>query len=314
MKFKDENQIELDRQRREQKFLKKCEEKGLLYKVNIVSEYINTITPIKLQCKKHQNVYWEMKPHEFLKSIGKCIECKKENQKRIYKTHKKRKSLDKQEINNKLIQQGIDFELIDDYIKSDVKTRFKCKKCGAIREVTTHNMLRGEIHCQVCNDGISFPNKLIRYLLLELNLEDIKFEFNDTWSKKYRYDAYFSLNNKKYLIEADGGFHYIDFGKFETTLESRQKADKEKDLLAKENNYYLIRINCNEKTHKQIIKNIKNSELGKLFDLEKINWGSCLLKAENSLMKEVCDYFNTHENMSAFKIAKIFLFESLNSY
>lgn len=287
-------------------FMKELEEKGLLEKINVLGHYVNNRTPIKIQCKTHLDCIWSPVPYALLKSTGQCKKCLQEKYSNLYK-------LTELEVKQRLIDNKIPFELVGEYKGNDVVTQFKCLDCGEIYNCAPMWIFTGRAHCQYCYDKISFPNKLIRNLLVLLEVDNFKYEFKDSWTKNYRYDAYFTLNNEKWLVEMDGELHFKQRGnkaKAKKDFEKRKKADKDKDKLAKENGYNLIRINCDFDSHIEIIEQIKQSRLSELFDLENFDWDKCLKLAERNLVKEVCEYFDSHDNMNSTKLSKIFLLDS----
>lgn len=91
------------------------------------------------------------------------------------------------------------------YMKSSSKKiLFKCPRCGFIEEKKINNVYNFGFSCKICSDGISRPNKFMRALLLQLPINNIKFEYTSKWTNGKKYDAYFEYKNIKYLIEMDG--------------------------------------------------------------------------------------------------------------
>lgn len=293
-----EHKKSLKRKKTHEEFLQECKEKGLLERINIIGTYKGNRIPIKVQCKKHLDVFWEPVPYALLVSTGQCKKC-------LQKKYSESYLLTKEEVNQRLVDNNIPFELVGEYKGNDIKTDFKCKHCDKIYNCAPGWIFSGRANCPFCGDDVSFSNKLIRYLLLDLQAENFRYEFKEVWTNNYRYDAYFTIKNEKWLIEMDGAFHFKEYSVSDESLEERKRIDKEKDKLAKENGYNLIRINCFSDSHLDIVNNIKNSELGRLFDLNNFDWNSCLQKAEKNLVKEVCEYFNKYK-ISPPKMCKIF--------
>ena len=88
------------------------------------------------------------------------------------------------------------------------------------------------------------------YLRQLLNNWIIMREYSRDWCgsgtrKAYSYDNYFEVNNKKYIVEMDGGL-----GHGKRTYKSSKKdtngikRDIIKDNLAKEHNIEIIRVEC----------------------------------------------------------------------
>ena len=269
--------------------------------VKIIGIYKNNKTKIKVQCIKNDKHIWEASPIHLLHGKG-CPFCRGLKVNETNSVKNLRPDLAKYFKNKK------DSEIYS--INSNKKVILKCPSCGYEKEMSINELSNKGFYCNICNDGISFPNKLIANILKELHI-NFKLEVNFKWSKKYRYDAYFEYENKRYLIEMDGDQHFSDNNGWKTSLEKTQKRDKEKNELAKTNGFILIRINCNtqngkEKTRDFIIENIKNSELSNIFDLNKIDFNKCIINSEKSILVKVCKYYNKHKNLSFNKIGRMF--------
>lgn len=172
----------------------------------------------------------------------------------------------------------------------------KCPVCGRTF-VGIPNRYKSLPSC-ICNDHISYPEKVMASVLNQLQVRYI-YQLNNShfkWCKTYRYDFYFEYKSKKYIVEMDGAFHYMYNYKNDMSVEESNKIDNIKDQLAKENNCILIRINCNYddfgKRHEFIKNNILNSYFAKIFDLSDINWKECENFAITSLIKTVSDLWN----------------------
>ena len=125
---------------------------------------------------------------------------------------------------------------------SNKKVLFICPVCSmTIKRSITSVYSRG-LSCQYCSDGISYPNKFMANLL---NINNIKYDTEyRIGSSKYRYDFYFAYNQTKYLIEMDGGFGHGCVDTPTRTIADQVYDDNKKSMLAKENGYVLIRIDC----------------------------------------------------------------------
>ena len=136
-----------------------------------------------------------------------------------------------------------------------------------------------------CHSTDSYPNRFIKELFNQLNISYIselrKIHFD--WCKKYRYDLYFEINNKRYIVEMDGGQHKD---------EMRASIDKIKNDIAKENDVEVIRIDCDyqdaSKRFSHIKNNIIESRLSEIIDLSCVDWDSVNIKTlTTSMVKEV---------------------------
>lgn len=185
-----------------------------------------------------------------------------------------------------------------------------CPDCGRIKakSMSINHIYNNEtINCQFCSDGVSYPNKFIRYLMEELknkyyNLEFV-FEYNKEWTKKKRFDCWFKLDDREYFVEMDGriGHGNTTFSKQNKTIEDTKQDDIYKDELALKNNVEVIRINCNyisgsNNRFIHVKNNIINSKLSNIFNLKDIDWNLINEKSQKNIIKEVCNYWNGKED------------------
>ncbi len=182
-----------------------------------------------------------------------------------------------------------------------------CPNCGNIKDkpVAIYSIYTNHsIGCPKCCDGLSFPNKVMFNVLEQLNI-DFETEYSPNWIKPKRYDFYFELDDKKYIVEMDGGFHKIDNKMSGRTKEESQEIDDYKDLKATKHNIKVIRVDCKESEIKYIKNNVFNSILNELFDLTKIDWLKCEEFALSSLVKDVCEIKKNNQNLTTTDIEKI---------
>ena len=168
----------------------------------------------------------------------------------------------------------------------------KCPYCGIIKQMSISNLYQYGFSCPRCSDGISYPNKFMFDLLTQLKIpfknEVSKKEEGFDWVQDYRYDFYVEIDEAKYFIEMDGGFHLY---------EETKNTDMIKDNLAKQHGVNVIRIDCmyHSKNRSDYVKNsILNSVLPDIlhFSEEDIDWQSCNAYGINSLMVKVCELWN----------------------
>lgn len=274
-------------------FLEKMEENGIK-DIEILGKYKNAKTKIKCKCKKNEKHIWEAFPWNILKGVG-CPFC---NGKKV------------------LREESIGF-LYPEYIKyfknkedafnfspqSGKYVNLICPECGTEKRGKIQNLFLKGFSCAKCKDGISYPNKFMRSFLKLLNI-DFEQEWNSEWCKKYRYDFKFNYNGVIILIECDGALHYKQNGL--SSLDHTKETDKRKNMLAREYNCILIRINCFYSNPNFIYNSIKNSILSRLFDLNYFNLEECKKMCETCLVKEVCSYYEEHLDKTITEIAKIY--------
>lgn len=176
---------------------------------------------------------------------------------------------------------------------------WQCPDCGYEYSTFIVNKIKLNIKCPICSDGVSYPNKFIRCILNQLNL-DFEIEKMFDWSKDvvYKnkfygnkiYDNYIETNNC--IIEVHGLNHYK--GGFETlkgkTLKEEIENDKIKEKIAKNNGikYYIV-IDARVSDLEYIKNSVLNSKLNELFNLSNIDWLKCHEFALSNLVRAVCE-------------------------
>lgn len=173
-----------------------------------------------------------------------------------------------------------------------------CPFCGLGKKISVHDLTNQGLACPQCTDGVSYPNKLMYNVLLQLHLdfknEISKFCDGFEWVGGYKYDFYFEKDQKQYFIEMDGGFHY---GNGFLPYEKAKLTDLRKDTLATEHGISIIRINCNyrsmSKRFEFIKQNILNSKLRDVLDLSLVSWDDANQVAVESNIKLAATLWNT---------------------
>ena len=141
-------------------------------------------------------------------------------------------------------------------------------------------------------------------VLSQLNI-DFETEYSPEWVKPKRFDFYIpSLN---LIIEMDGGWHYKDNSLNNKSKEESESIDKLKDMICKQYNLDVIRINCDYKLIKNrfnyIKQNILNSELRKYLNLDNVSWELCDSDSVKNIIKIACDYYEKNINMKIVDMA-----------
>lgn len=187
---------------------------------------------------------------------------------------------------------------------SNQKIWFKCPECGHKQKRIIADVSTNGFSCELCADTISFPNKICRALLKQLPVDEFEPEYIRPWTQGRRYDGYFKFDNQKYLLEFDGNQHVK--GCTWTSKEKQKEIDKIKDDLAIKNNYHLIRIDCYISDFDYIKKQIYNSELNTLFNLDDINWEDIYALSFRNRYLDIVNYYKTHDNPLATEIVEKF--------
>lgn len=184
---------------------------------------------------------------------------------------------------------------------------FKCPICGEEKTLTVRQVVRNNgINCSLCSHTISYPNRFGYAVLSQLNLSNFSREYTPTWGQGKRYDFSFYINDKHFLVEMDGSFHFESGFNNKVKLEDTQKNDVIKTKLANENCCILVRIDCKKSNFEYIKNNFIDSSLKNIIDLNKINWKQVKQDVASNLQKDVCNYYMTHKNNSLEKIGEIF--------
>lgn len=202
---------------------------------------------------------------------------------------------------------------------STKKLLFKCPDCNSImkQKTTIANLYTHKgVKCPICSDGYSSIAKYFYGLLLQLKeqnqIDDFEMEKKFIWCSFYNpfignmsYGIYdFVIESKKMIIEIDGGFHRKSRKESKISLEEIKYRDNQKDVLAKNNGYDILRISDEGNFQNNII----SSMLIHIFDLSKIDWNQCLQNSLHTYVKEVCNIKYKHPEYSISDIRKIFPF------
>lgn len=177
--------------------------------------------------------------------------------------------------------------------QSKESVQWTCPDCGHIQIRKVHTIVSNGFICEMCNDGFSKPEKFMRSVLMQLNI-DFEMQKRFEWAKNKKYDFYFDniLCEVHGLQHYEHGFQCVDA----RTLEEEQDNDRYKEKIAKENGFsddtYII-IDC-RKSEKEWMKNsILNSKLAEKYDLNIIDWDKCEKDCLTSIMLEVCNLWNS---------------------
>lgn len=245
-------------------------------------------------CEKH-NRKFNTSIYRVLNSVnGGCEEC-------YIEQISKKNSNTSEEFQENLSKVNPSLKLISEYKNNQSYVDIKCMDCGKVMNVKANQILNIP-KCSYCQDGLSFPNKFIRSVLFQSDVDYFKFEYSPKWANKKRYDAYFEKDGKKYIIEMDGKQHHENW--IYGTKEYQQTNDKLKNELAKEQGIKVIRIDCSKQ---HLIKNnLLNSELSSILDLSKIDFNECTKFAFSSLMKSVCERYENDKSICSNDLVDIF--------
>lgn len=293
----------LKRRKTNEQFLKEFKEKGDC-NIEILGEYNGIDTTIKVKCKINSNHQWGNSPWNLLKGQG-CPFCKGI---KILENDEHTIGKERPDLIKYFIDENDAFKYSSG---SGKKLYFKCPECGKTKTTLMQisNLKNRGFSCEFCRDSISRPNKFLReivkQLLVSKEIDEFQLEHSPEWIKiyKYRYDCYIKKDNLNILVEMDGRQHKDNIGVYSIGVKER---DKIKNQLAKENNYILIRVNCQESNFIQLKKEILNSEFVSYISLNNINWDNVNIEMQKNLTKEICNKYNQQDNLSCKEIGEFF--------
>ena len=180
----------------------------------------------------------------------------------------------------------------DDFMKSHMphsiqSVAMPCPDCGTVKNTRITDITRaGKLICK-CGDSNSYPNKFVFNVLQQLKIS-CKCEYTPKWASSFRYDCYLIKDN--IIVENHGIQHYEYIGRGRT-LDEEQKNDKEKEILAKNNNIYkYIVLDCRKSDVEWIKRSIMNSELPILYGFTEndIDWSKADEYATKNLIRKMC--------------------------
>ena len=196
--------------------------------IEVLGEYINDKTKIKVKCKKDGHE-WETTPNNLLHGYG-CPKCSGNIRNKTTEY-----------FINELKQINDNIEILGEYVNNSTKIKVKCKKDGHEWSATPNNLLSG-YGCPKCN--ASKGEKRIAKYLDSRNIEyKSQYKFNNCKSKhKLPFDFY--IPNLNVAIEYDGRQHYeiIDYFDGLDGFIDVKVRDTIKTKYCEKNNIKLIRI------------------------------------------------------------------------
>jgi hypothetical protein len=271
----------------------KTEVEKRLPNIEVLGKYVGAKKPIKCYCKIC-NTIWNPRAHTIRNAKKGCPVCYGRKPKDYYNDiYTLRKDLVKYFVNEK--------DSIGKRPFSTEIVKLKCPICGFEKEDKCSNLSNNGFSCPRCGDGISYPEKIIRNLLLQVDC-DYKYQKIFNWSNRKRYDFY--ISKMSLICEVNGCQHYKT--SFETiggrTLEEEQENDKYKEQLAKDNGIkYYIQLDCRKSELEWIKNSVLNSELNELFDLSNIDWELCEDYYNVNLQNKVVDLWNEKNSINYIK-------------
>lgn len=254
--------------------------------LEIIGNYNGVDKEIQVQCKTYKHLFFTT-PHSLLKGSG-CPICAN---KKIIKG-----------INSfgdeypELVKYFIDKEQAYIYSSgSKQKAILQCPVCLQKKEIPFYKLKEEGFNCSFCN-SMTYPNKFLRLFLIQLQgISNIVFEKTYAINKTYiRYDGVFDYDNQTYVIEMNGGQHYIKCGYNNYNIDNQKQKDLIKKQFALDNDYIYVEIDCSKSNFNFIKNNLITSPLFFIIEKSNIDWNKIAIQLNDcSFLYDICyDYEN----------------------
>jgi len=184
---------------------------------------------------------------------------------------------------------------------SNSKIIVVCPICNHEKEIRVQHLSKNGLGCIYCSDKISAPNKFLRGVLKQLNLDyELEKKFDDN---NYRYDAFV---DSKFIIEMNGIQHYktTNYGK----VEDISKNDELKREYAESIELIQIDVDCRFSDF-EFIKGNFIASVGEYIDLTNIDWDLVFKSMNLNILVEICKAWNEDKSMLPGILAKEFMLD-----
>lgn len=193
---------------------------------------------------------------------------------------------------------------------SGKRVELKCPNCGYKKQMGINKLTHQGFSCDLCSDGISYPEKIMSSVLIKLNIEFTKQLSYD--NGKHKYDFYLPKYNC--IIETHGLQHYEWQGRGRSLKEEQENDGYKRELAIRngilEDNYH--EIDCRYSALEWCRPNIEKT-LSNYIDISVLtdeDWKQADIQAQKSLKIEVCNYWKKHKEvnseLTAMQVAKVF--------
>lgn len=189
--------------------------------------------------------------------------------------------------------------LVDDELGYNVtsgthkKADFICPDCGSIiKDKYIRKVCSDGLKCPVCYDGISYPERLLYNIFINIGITPIKDKVLP-WSNNKRYDFY--IEEYSTICETHGLQHYSAKASFSCgNHRDEYHNDVYKRNLAIENGIeHYIELDCRKSDFDYIYNSIMNSEMPNIFNLDDVDWDCVKIHSLKSLLIEACELYNS---------------------
>lgn len=208
--------------------------------IQILGEYKGAHKLIKCKCLI-DDCEWESYACNLLNKTAGCPECRKIRLREA-------QAFSDDEFENRLKSTNENIELLDKYVNTHTKIRFKCKTHNCIFVTTPTNFLyKNGRGCPYCSQS-SGEKKMVKILEDRgFNIQQQKMFDDCRYIDRLKFDAYDIDNNVAYEYQGEQHYKPIDFaGKGQTWAEEEHKVVQKRDSIkaeyCKKNNIPLIEI------------------------------------------------------------------------
>lgn len=267
--------------------------------ITYVGKYINSSTKTTFSCINGH--IWEETPQSFYEAPH-CPLCNTSGSKLISGVN------DLASLRPDLVKYFKDKDLPQKIkVRSNQKVDLICPECGAEKKMFVYNLYNKGFNCNVCGDGISFPNKILRNLLkdeyIASQLKEVEIEWRPKdWEKKVFFDAMIKVKDVVICVEMQGKQHY-DLLWNNIKDEYILERDKYKRMECKKRGIIEIEIDCRGESFESIREEILKSSLSEWVKLDGVDWKKVLVCSTKSIAIEACNMYN-NSLMSVGEIAK----------
>lgn len=172
---------------------------------------------------------------------------------------------------------------------SNAKVMFVCPNCKNEIKRVINNVSKRGLKCNLCSDGVSYPNKVMGNILEQLKVKYVSEYIIKP--EKYKYD--FFIPDRNIIIEMHGKQHYEECTLTSRTLDEEVLNDKNKyDYAIKHGVEIYIVVNCSVSNIEYIKNNILNTEFKNIYDLDCIDWKLCELHSSGSMITKSAELYN----------------------
>ena len=267
-----------------EEFLQKLKDNNIKY--TPLEEYKGSHIKIKWMCNENNKHIFEAEPCDIYSGKNICPYCKR---RKVF-IGETDMWTERPDIASMLLNPDDGYKY---FASGGQKLDWICPNCNNIvKNKIVNNVTQFGLFCPHCSDNMSFSEKFVYELFIQLKCEFI-YDKTTTWSNNKRYDFY--IPSMGIIVEVNGIQHYeISFScNNSRSVKEEINNDKYKMNLALLNGIkHYIELDCRKSNFNYIKSSILNSELNNLFDLSIIDWEKCYKATSTSNVIICSDLWN----------------------